>query len=693
MVLTLGTITTLFNLSGGSVQLITIGSISLERYQALYKPFEKKYVVTRIKISIITSWTVGIVCMILTWTFFQDSPTLILCDRSNIQDISRHLSYKLGIYIFVPLTFISVFIILIFYGRILYLIQKHVKSTEKTLRDTKKIKKNKVAPQKKNPKKVIDAMVNNFMPPGFSIIDNGKGSRISLISIGKDNSDKRDVPSAMDVYNESNSKQELTLKENNRFVVTEEKQYTSHTLKTCENNQISTVSEKVDILPTIQSVGSLKSVRNNSSRELLLQDISTQRTSEILSVQNLESAGSKWKETVSSIRDNHSSSTQLDANENESNLDDPNKNVNKPGTSASPNDNYIKCKSEGPVPQTDNNSDQGKTIGLTNGANQCSDDEATQSNDRVITDLFTAKQSPLTTRQKRDREYVQLDGASSERLRMLANDHESTSQLDRTPSKDGGYVKLSFSKADHIVADNDTVNRRDAINAVEEKTESSDDKNTKPTTDQRQKPTGENDPGKNKGEGNRYGSGSTTKETELMEINYKPVSQAGEEKDKLKTESLEAIRTSKAAKRKQKDSALKSRISVVKIYDADGQTVQAKTSNQTVTGDICVINTSNKIKGKRKMEAKSAKRTAVVLATFLIAWLPFPIIIIVSWYLHADSGSQIQALISAYIVSMTLSLLAASVNPLVYGAINKQFYKEFKKMFKKCKQKCSTKTK
>ena len=154
------------------MQLITIGSISLERYQALHKPFEKKYVVTRIKISLVTSWTVGVICMITAWTLFKDSPTLILCDQSESIAASKHLSYKLGIYLFVPLTFISVVVILIFYGRILYLIQKHVKSTAKTLGGKKTEKKttkkrNKVVPEKESKTKVLEVMVNNFMPPGF----------------------------------------------------------------------------------------------------------------------------------------------------------------------------------------------------------------------------------------------------------------------------------------------------------------------------------------------------------------------------------------------------------------------------------------------------------------------------------------------------------------------------------------------
>ena len=148
---------------------------------------------------------------------------------------------------------------------------------------------------------------------------------------------------------------------------------------------------------------------------------------------------------------------------------------------------------------------------------------------------------------------------------------------------------------------------------------------------------------------------------------------------------------SKKNSKKKSKSKKDSTSSVVQIYDADGMTMKAKTTRTTITGDICVMNNSNKIKGKRKIEAKSAKRTAIVLLTFLIAWLPFPLMIIVLWMFNAQIATQVEALLSAYLISLTFSLLAASVNPLVYGATNKQFYKEFKRLMKTCKQSCKGK--
>ena len=665
---------------------------------------------TRIKISLVTSWAVGVVCMVSSWTFFPESPTLILCDQPNNENVSKHLSYKLGIYIFVPLTFLSVLVILIFYGRILYLIQKHVKSTEKTLGGTKKIKKNKVAPEKQNKKKVIglDAMVNNFMPPGFSIIDyDYRGSRISLASIGReeDNSQKRDYISPMsplDAYKENKIENEGTSKEHDK---SEGKQNTSS--KISDNEHISSISGKIDILPTIQSLSSIMSSRKNSAND------ECHRNNDILSLTNFESTNSKRKYvTVNQIEENSDVSSPLQLIHVEGVKGDEkmetlqketfntvlrnNKEENEACSNGEANDDGAFYEPEGQKYQATNDSEQGKNTRSTDKGNQFNDGEATQCNDEVITNIFAAKRSPLTTRMGRERECDKLDKSPSEQLRMCADDTESTTKIDSVPLKAKRDRNESFSMIDEAVTDIDTVNRRNNCEMIKDKVGSDGDEKDKQNIELRPDVEGpECDHRRRKGSTTGYGSGYTTEETEVTDTNCKVATRTGSsQKDKENDEGVEPVTLSNKSKGNSKrDGSLKPRVSVVKIYDADGKTVKAKTSRETVAGDICVINTSNKIKGKRKIEAKSAKRAAVVLVTFLIAWLPFPIIIIVSWYMNTDSSNENQALISAYIVSMTLSLLAASVNPIVYGAINKQFYKEIKKMFKKCRQRCSKKAK
>ena len=599
----------------------------------------------------------------------------------------------------------SVLVILISYGRILYLIQKHVKTTEKTLGGTKKIKKNKVTPEKETKKKVIglDAMVNNFMPPGFSIIDyDYKGSRFSLASIGKEenNSHKRDCISPMlpmDVYKENKNESEGAAKEDNKST---EKQNTSSK----NNEHISSISGKIDILPTIHSLSSVMSSKNNSANG------EYQRSNDLLSVTNFESTSSKRKYiTVNQIEENNDVSSPLQLTEGVKGDEKTetlkketfrteqrdNKEENKAGSNVAANDDGAFYEAEGRNYQATNYSEQGKNSRSTDKGNQFNDGEATQCNEEVITNMFSAKRSPLTTKMGRDCECDKLDESPSEQLRMCADESESNIKIDTSPLKAKGYTNKSLSMIDEAVTDIDTVNRGNNREMIKDSVGSGENKNYKQNTELRQDVEGaECDVGKKKGDTSGYGSGHTAEETEVTDGNCKHATQTVEPQ-KDKDEGVEPVALPNKSKQSTKNgSSLKTRMSIVKIYDADGKTVKAKTSRETVAGDICFINTSNKIKGKRKIEAKSAKRAAVVLVTFLIAWLPFPIVIIVSWYndLNNDSSNQIQALISAYIVSMTLSLLAASVNPIVYGAINKQFYKEFKKMFKKCRQNCSKKT-
>ena len=644
--------------------------------------------------------------MVSSWTFFPDSPTLILCDRSNNENVSRHLSYKLGIFIFVPLTFLSVLVIIICYGRILYLIQKHVKTTEKTLGGTKKIQKNKVAPEKESRKKVLglDAMVNNFMPPGFSIIDyDYRGSRVSLASIGKEenNSHRRDCISPMlpmDAYKENKIENEEASKEEDKST---EKQNTS-SMKS-NNEHISSISGKVDILPTIQSFSSVMSSKNNSAND------EHQRSNDLPSVTNFESTSSKRKYiTINQTEENSDVSFPLQLIEGMKGDDKmetlkketfrtvqrDNKEENKAFSNVAANDDGVFYEAGCYDYLATNDSEQGKNTRSTDKGNQFNEGEATQCNEEVITNMFAAKRSPLTTRMGRDRECDKLDESPSEQLRMYADESESHTKIDTLPLKAKGYTNKSLSMIDEAVTDIDTVNRRNNKEMIKDNVGSGENKNYKQNIELRRDVEGpERDLSKKKGDASRHGSRHTSEETEVIDGNFKLATQTvGSQKDKGKGAGPVAL-PNESKRNTKNDGSLKTRMSIVKIYDADGKTVKAKTSRQTVAGDICFINTSNKIKGKRKIEAKSAKRAAVVLFTFLIAWLPFPIIILVSWYMNISSSNQIQALISAYIVSMTLSLLAASVNPIVYGAINKQFYKEFKKMFKKCRQNCSKKAK
>ena len=230
--------------------------------------------------------------MIMALALFPDSPTLFLCDPPSDKVPSHYLSYKLGIYIFVPLTFMSVFIILLSYSKILYLIQKHVKSTENSLGAGKRTMKNKVVPAKGSKK----VMVNNFIPPDFSIVDNDfRGSKITLASLGKEegNNDKGDNVPPLDARKAYDSDEVVRSKGQDE---PKGKRKQSIRVEAKKTANISSKPQNVDIPPIVKSISCLnestgKNSAINESLEMhtneLVNGDDTKR--EFLSVSDLES--------------------------------------------------------------------------------------------------------------------------------------------------------------------------------------------------------------------------------------------------------------------------------------------------------------------------------------------------------------------------------------------------------------------
>ena len=369
------------------------------------------------------------------------------------------------------------------------------KTTKKTLGGTKKIKKNKVAPEKDIKKKVIglDAMVNNFMPPGFSIIDyDYRGSRISLASIEKEenNSHKRDCISPMlpmDAYKENKIENEGASKEDDKST---DKQNTSS--KKSDNEHVSHISGKVDILPTIQSLSSVMSSKNNSAND------EYQRSNDLLSVTNFESTSSFRKYiTVNQVEENNDVCSPLQLiegvkgdekietlkKETFRTTQRDNKEENKAGSNMGANDDGAFYEAEAHYYQATNDSEQGKNTRLTDKGNQFNEGEATQCNEEVITNMFAAKRSPLTTRMGRDRECDKLDESPSEQLRMCADESGSHTKIDTSPLKAKGYTNKSLSMIDEAVSDIDTVNRRNNRQMIKDKVGSGQNKNYKQDTE------------------------------------------------------------------------------------------------------------------------------------------------------------------------------------------------------------------
>ena len=679
------------------MQLITMASISFERYQALYKPFEKHHVRIRIQISIIASWIVGLVCMVLDWTLFQESPTQLLCASPGPRAVVRNLSYELGIFIFVPLTFLSVCVILVFYGSILYLVQKHVKSTQRTLGSIARKKTNRIAPVRDK-----EILVNNFMPSDFIPVEKDaklSGSVEPKETTSSNGSKTKELSlTLLDTYKEQSGKKE----NHHENVSTHMDASRRRVLTEPAPSVVKTISKDVSFLPPLQKV-SLGAITGSTSN-VRLRDVGTHQ--QILAPAPFYTEGDKkqpqkLKSTTSGIFGLESSKDQI------------NKMSDRKIISSAQELTEFYHQNSLPL----QNSNQ-KTENAANRISLLTANGFGNNNQSLINNGQTSRQS--RSRKRPTAGSLPLIAQGNKRGSGFLGGQAQASDLSRSfrhlmksSKEDESRIPASFKS--------DQDSEKPLSNIVNNVVGTA--------TSGRGERGGGGGGGRGRGGGGGEG-GFKSNSHELLKHNMNikatssvtqldpsrqiakphssvdlnkglnvnqplesgqalpnvPAQPAGRTDEKT-TAKLPKKKDSKKKSKSKKDSAS----SVVQIHDADGMTVKAKTTRTNITGDICVMNATNKIKGKRKIEAKSAKKTAIVVVTFLIAWLPFPLMIMVLAMYDTQNSTQIEVLLSSYLISLTLSLLAASVNPLVYGAINKQFYKEFKRLIRKCRQRCERK--
>jgi hypothetical protein len=89
----------------------------------------------------------------------------------------------------------------------------------------------------------------------------------------------------------------------------------------------------------------------------------------------------------------------------------------------------------------------------------------------------------------------------------------------------------------------------------------------------------------------------------------------------------------------------------------------------------------NKERGKRKVEARTAKVTAVVMVAFLACWLPFPAVVMATRFPVSEMNK------SLLITSRAVSFLSAAINPVVYELVNRQIRSGILRLAKKYRPK------
>ena len=541
----------------------------------------------------------------------------------------------------------------------------HVKSTQHTLGSLKK-KTNRVAPARDS-----DVLVNNLMPSDFTIVENHAKPSVGRNSSNSKN--KQQSVSIMNAYLEEN----VTLKD---LTTVPSKNRHRKVLTKTKSSVINSVSKEVSFLPPVQKISKAKSTRNSSSAKLASKNnIGCQ--DQILAAAHLyrENNVTKKLQTETTLG--------MDNNRNRHKLYDK-RYFSAPELTQSNNHSFA------------TRSNYNQQVENVASKKPSANDILGKNNLSLIKHKQTLVETPTDEKQVVRPSLSLIPEVLKKEECIL---HKDTTKLPQSSTQ---------RDSETTVFDNKTYDRSSPMNVVSDKPWSriptdvgvvdyTSGANVDVRNTMRNYKSGMKEKASQNNSNDTESFGdldkNTVKGTATLNGITIAASEMSPEANQNPGTSLKPTIDKSAKSPPKKDSIKKTKskkdstASVVQIYDADGIKMKAKTTRTTITGDICVMNNSNKIKGKRKMEAKSAKRTAIVLVTFLIAWLPFPLMIIALWMFNAQIATQVQALLSSYLISLTLSLLAASVNPLVYGAINKQFYKEFKKLIKKCRQRCNGK--
>lgn len=86
--------------------------------------------------------------------------------------------------------------------------------------------------------------------------------------------------------------------------------------------------------------------------------------------------------------------------------------------------------------------------------------------------------------------------------------------------------------------------------------------------------------------------------------------------------------------------------------------------------------------GRRRTEAKTAKRSSYIVLTFLCIWLPLPVAVAVSNYYvnNHERFPHLQWHLDMQLGAFCFGMTTAVTNPIIYGLAIKTFWIAFKKM-------------
>ncbi|XP_006824665.1 uncharacterized protein LOC102800462 [Saccoglossus kowalevskii] len=108
------------------------------------------------------------------------------------------------------------------------------------------------------------------------------------------------------------------------------------------------------------------------------------------------------------------------------------------------------------------------------------------------------------------------------------------------------------------------------------------------------------------------------------------------------------------------------------------------TPQDNLYGSVCVMNHSARERGKRRVEARTAKRAWYIIGSFIVCWFPLPLVTLIIAF-NGEALLNKGILYDLEVCAVSIAMFGTASNPIVYALVNKQFKTEFLKILRKLK--------
>ncbi|CAH1783552.1 unnamed protein product [Owenia fusiformis] len=552
---------------GVTVQLLTLVSISFERYQAISHPFEKKKTLKRVQVSLFAVWIVGILVAMASLVSMPATPFILFCKQTPFQLSSYYNRYVF--YIITPIGIFSLGVIIFFYGKIIVLVNAHVKKTNATL---KRKKKSRVFPMDAD-----DAMTVSQANPTHIV------EFESAIPKDSNEAHAQNDRAETKLTNESlRGKSDPNIKQSLRTDINE-------TVNPDQENRSSAVNRV-----------------NRSIRFSFGESI--QHSACDLGVLQKDGFG-------------HETNAHNDIND---------------------------------IAQ---NSDGQSLSEIHNKAHR-----------RSIVTPPAKGTTPISILKGHQRAFKSFDanpGAHNSlaiSTQKMSHRHSSPAALCQLQKRNNSIHIISESNHVQRLSLNTSINSRvKRISVIQNVLRKWKDTNSQADiTDT----ISENSPEK--------------LPLDLIAVKISDVKNEESEtkgaEDALHSAIINADNNGASGR-------------LVEVVGMDGDKTMATTNRAEIVGAICVFNPKNKERGKRKLEASAAKRAFFIICSYILCWLPHPLI---NFIFMQPTKNNIGIVNNLQMLTICLLLMTVALNPLLYGLINEQFKKEYRKILNKLKLHCSS---